>query len=73
MNYQIDEKTYIIDMSCYETEPCCHDITIIDSNGKKIKTVLNGVDIYLLLSESNNEIPKHFKEYKDYKYLGLYD
>lgn len=70
----IDSVSYIIDANdCMDTEPCCHEVIIIDSNGKETTNTLSGVSIYLLLSKSNNQIPSHFKEYKDYKPLGLYD
>lgn len=74
MKYQIDGKTYIIDeKKCMESYPCCHDVTIIDDNGKKSEHTYDGPEIYSLLSESNNKIPKHFMEYKDFKGFGLYD
>ena len=40
---------------CYETFPCQHDV---EYNGKKVR--LNAKQIYKILHDSNQEIPKHF-------------
>ena len=41
MKYQIDRKTYIIDENdCMESDPCYHDVAIIDVDGKETDRII---------------------------------
>ena len=61
----ITKSKYIISDMCKESYPCKHYVTFPDGN----KILMSGVKIYEMLAKENLEIPTHFKEYKDFKFL----
>lgn len=53
---------------CIETFPCVHHVTIRLEDGTIESREMRGDYIYEILQETkkNDEIPRHFLEYKDY-------
>ena len=55
------DRKIIIHKICIDTIPCQHYVSV---NNKKTFILMNGSSIYKLYKNENN-IPKHFRPYKD--------
>ena len=59
-----------INDKCLETYPCKHELSFIDSNGKKCTQQFNGVDILSFiksgLCQSSDIQNKHFAKYEEF-------